>query len=456
MNAPVRRGACPALSAPMQTGDGLLVRLNPIAAGFSPAILVGLCESALRHGNGIVEVTARGSVQIRGLTVTSAAKLAVEVDRLGITVRTGVPVETGPLAGLDAQEIIDPRPLAQAIRAAIRQAGLSAALGPKVSVVVDGGGHIDLSGIAADVRLVAGRAGGESRWYLAIGGDAATARPLGFLDETEASAAALAVLEAIAELGREARARDLAPDRIKGILERTKNCSTPPPSDATRREPSHVGNRPIAPSAVGTVSLEDGSHALGIALPFGSMPANDLIALTRRAEILGIAEIRPAPPRTLLFVGLPTDACGTLRETAAELGFITDPTDARLSIAACPGKPACASGRLATRAVASGLAAAVPEFFDGSFLLHVSGCAKGCAHPGTAALTIAGGESGTALVVAGTARSAAASTIDGRQALAGLGRIASTVRLARRPGETTAACLARLGASEIATAFGRK
>src|SRR5690606_9652272 len=112
------------------TGDGLLVRLNPVAAGFSPAILVGLCESALRHGNGIVEVTARGSVQIRGLTATSAAKLAVEVDRLGITVRTGVPVETGPLAGLDAQEIIDPRPLAEAIRAAIRQAGLSAALGP--------------------------------------------------------------------------------------------------------------------------------------------------------------------------------------------------------------------------------------------------------------------------------------------------------------------------------------
>ncbi len=31
-----RRGACPALSAPMQTGDGLLVRLNPVAGGLSP------------------------------------------------------------------------------------------------------------------------------------------------------------------------------------------------------------------------------------------------------------------------------------------------------------------------------------------------------------------------------------------------------------------------------------
>ena len=31
-----RRGACPALSAPMHTGDGLLVRLNPVAGGLSP------------------------------------------------------------------------------------------------------------------------------------------------------------------------------------------------------------------------------------------------------------------------------------------------------------------------------------------------------------------------------------------------------------------------------------
>ena len=33
MNAPLPRGACPTLAAPMQTGDGLLVRLNPVAAG---------------------------------------------------------------------------------------------------------------------------------------------------------------------------------------------------------------------------------------------------------------------------------------------------------------------------------------------------------------------------------------------------------------------------------------
>ncbi|MGB3388446.1 MAG: precorrin-3B synthase, partial [Pseudaminobacter sp.] len=52
MSAFARRGACPSISRPMQTGDGLLVRLNLVARSLSPKALIGLCESALRPGNG--------------------------------------------------------------------------------------------------------------------------------------------------------------------------------------------------------------------------------------------------------------------------------------------------------------------------------------------------------------------------------------------------------------------
>ncbi len=73
MNAPSRRGACPALSAPMPTGDGLLVRLAP-AGTIALAALAGLCAAAREHGNGIVEITARGSIQVRGLTAELGAR----------------------------------------------------------------------------------------------------------------------------------------------------------------------------------------------------------------------------------------------------------------------------------------------------------------------------------------------------------------------------------------------
>jgi len=176
---PDRRGACPALDAPMQTGDGLLLRLSPATGGLSPNQLSALCESAGRHGNGTVEVTARGSFQFRGFDPASAARFADDVAASGVQVRTGVPVDVGPLAGLDPAEIADPRPLADAILAGIDAGGLRDRLGPKVSVVVDGGGAISLDTIAADVRLTAERIDDGVMWRLAIAGDAARAVSLG-------------------------------------------------------------------------------------------------------------------------------------------------------------------------------------------------------------------------------------------------------------------------------------
>jgi len=443
MNAFARRGACPALSAPMQTGDGLLARLHTVAGGLAPKALIGLCESALRHGNGIVDVTARGSVQIRGLTPTSAQALARDVDALDIDVRSGVPVETGPLAGIDAQEAADPRPLADQVRNAIADANLGARLGPKVSVVVDGGGRLPMDAVPADVRLVASSSG----WLLSIGGAAASARPIGIVNDAQACTAAIAILEAVATLGREARARDLAdPHRTIAAIPLSAR-----PGRSSSQAPSTGASMAIFP-------LADGTLALGIALPFGSMPAGNIVALARRAIALGVTEIRPAPSRTLLFPGMSLDACDTLRDAAASLSFITDAADPRLSIAACPGAPACASGRLATRTLAERIATRDADFLDGSFTLHVSGCAKGCAHPAPAALTIVGhgiddryGSAGIALDA--TARSPAAQDSVASDAQAGVARIASLARRNRQSGETVAACLSRLGAATVTTAF---
>ena len=77
-----RRGACPGLSVPMPTGDGLLVRLLPI--GTIPLdAFTALCAAARSHGNGVIEITARGSIQVRGLTAASAPRFADTIATLG-------------------------------------------------------------------------------------------------------------------------------------------------------------------------------------------------------------------------------------------------------------------------------------------------------------------------------------------------------------------------------------
>jgi precorrin-3B synthase len=54
--------------------------------------------------------------------------------------------------------------------------------------------------------------------------------------------------------------------------------------------------------------------------------------------------------------------------------------------------------------MAPAIAAAAVPFLDGSFTIHVSGCAKGCAHPRAAALTVVGTPEGCALIEDGSAR----------------------------------------------------
>ena len=66
-----RRGACPALSAPMQTGDGLLSRIS-LGEPIRPAELATICRLCEAHGNGVINISARGNLQVRGLTTETA------------------------------------------------------------------------------------------------------------------------------------------------------------------------------------------------------------------------------------------------------------------------------------------------------------------------------------------------------------------------------------------------
>ncbi len=490
-----RRGACPALSAPMKTGDGLLARLNPVAGGLSPAQLAGLCAAAGAHGNGVIEVTARGSVQVRGLTESSAVLFAEAVDALGIAVRTGVPVQTTVLAGLDPGETADPTGLAEAIRAAIADAGLDSRLGPKVSVVVEGGGRTALAEVSADVRLTAVEGGA---WLVAIAGDATAARPVGVAENAQAACAAtLALLSQVAAVGRAARARDVDGTTLSSVASGLEGGGpTLPPSGLPAISPSRgeikpaslslpnrevgwegtAAERPLPPlegemsgrteggakehdiagSLVGITDLRNGRVAVGIALPFGHTGAGLLKTFAEMAQEIGVDDIRPAPKRTLLAICSTVGQAEKLRATAQALGFATAPDDPRQAISACPGSPDCASGHIPARRIAAEIASTFSGLLDGSLHLHVSGCAKGCAHPGASALTIVGSTAGTGLVLDGTARDEPAAFAQNDRAGRAAANLARLVAAGRRPGETTAQTIHRLGLSALAEAFGRR
>jgi precorrin-3B synthase len=75
---------------------------------------------------------------------------------------------------------------------------------------------------------------------------------------------------------------------------------------------------------------------------------------------------------------------------------------------------------LDTRGLAPQVARAAASLLDGSFTIHLSGCAKGCAHPEAAALTLVGPNH---LIVDGRPGDTADATISTAALMSGLVRL---------------------------------
>jgi precorrin-3B synthase len=330
----------------------------------------------------------------------------------------------------------DPARFRHALRAAVASGGLAARLAPKLSVVVDGPGRLHLDALDADLRvsLADGRAG------LALGGDAATARPVGSVPATGAIDAVLRTLALLAERGPTTRGRDLDAATVAAAA---ALGAVPGRPRTTRAPVDFIGLHPLA----------DGGLALGLGMPFGCAEAAQLDALLAAADAAGATHIAPAQDRTLIVIGLPAGAAVAFADTAAALGFITEDADPRRSVAACAGAPACASGLMPTRAVADAVADVAAPILDGSVTLHLSGCAKACAHPATATLALVGTENGLALAINGRAEAATPSGLATGATMTAIARLALTLGAERRSGETAVETIARLGPRRLAQAL---
>jgi precorrin-3B synthase len=102
--------------------------------------------------------------------------------------------------------------------------------------------------------------------------------------------------------------------------------------------------------------------------------------------------LRLTPWRMILAEGL--------RTMPEHDGLVVRGDDPLLRVVACTGAPTCPEARLETRKFAASLAARLPA----DLRLHVSGCAKGCAHPRASALTLVGTNKGVDLIRNGSAR----------------------------------------------------
>jgi precorrin-3B synthase len=394
------KGWCPGALRPMQSGDGLIVRIRPRSATFSPEELLLLAGASRRFGNGHIDLTRRANLQIRGVKEALLPQLHEIIARLGLldddaggeAVRN---VMINPLAGIDPGEVLDVRNIGRELARLLACEKSIWALPGKFGFVIDGGGVLTLASQPADVRLTAVGRGPEVA--VAIGLETQAGMDwLGSIAPDAAAAAAIEVGLAFVRValpeGRR-RMRDLSSEDLASI-----RSAIAPRLDALGESPPSAD--PLS-ARIGLLELGADRFAVGIGAPFGRIESDRLMKFTETAASHGISEIRLSPWRALYIAAASQPSGQRILDAAASDGWIVDSSDPLLQVEACPGSPGCRSTSLDTRRDGRRLARLLPQFgFAGT--IHVSGCAKGCAKSGPADLVLVGADGAYGIVRNGT------------------------------------------------------
>jgi precorrin-3B synthase len=401
---PAVKGWCPGALRPMASGDGLIVRLK-IPLGIMPtALAVRIAEWSRRWGSGVIELSARGNLQLRGITVSGLPALQVALSAAGLldgsasaeAVRN---ISLSPLSDLDPDAVLNIHAPAHDLDGTLLRDRRLHRLPGKFGFAIDAGGQFGPAG--ADITFVACRTKAGPAFMVRLAGDAAASfgpcRPERLAEV--AVSLAVAFLDAAGRQGGQAR-------RMRDVVAR---CGATAIAAA-------AGLSVFAPAGVVTPRSEAsdllGCHAIGAAafaglgLLFGQIDAAELAELAKSAEACGAATLRLTPWRAILAPLPSLDAAERLIGRCANGKFIVDPTDPRRRIAACTGAPRCHHGEVPAREAALFLAKWVSGIPGTGILLHVSGCEKGCAHPAAAPITLTGRDGCYDLVLNGPASGA--------------------------------------------------
>lgn len=334
IQGPIIQGWCPGALRPMASGDGLVVRVRPHGGRLSQAQARGIADLARLHGNGLIDLSNRANLQLRGVTEASYPALIAGLRQLGL-------IDDSAEAEARRNIIVTPfwhsadltQQLAAELTAALAAAD-APALPAKFGFLLDTAARPVLRDVSADIWIETGPKG----LLLAVQGGAKA------VSAKDAVAQALALARWFLDAGGVTGGRG----RMAQLLAR---IGLPAGFDAPRLQPLRA-----------TLGAQAQGRLLGF--DFGQMQAQTLAALA------DLGALRLTPWRMLLIEGL--------AQVPDLAGVITRAEDPMLRVVACSGAPACPQALGDTRSLARALAPHVTG------LLHVSGCAKGCAHPGPA------------------------------------------------------------------------
>jgi ferredoxin-nitrite reductase len=386
--------------APAQ--DSFMVRLRIPGAVLTAHQMRGLAKLSTEYGSGRADITTRANLQIRELQPKDIVRVLTSIRALGLSSRgSGADnirnITASPITGIDQTELIDVAPLAEAMDHYIFNSRDLYGLPRKFNIAFDNGGAISVLADTNDIGFVAvrvteGRSIPSGIYFRAllcgITGHKQFAQDCGILlrpDQTVAVAAAM-----VRVFNQNGDRTDRKGARLKYLIDRwgveqflqeTEKQLTFPllhfaADECERRAPidraGHIGVHPQKQSYLSYI---------GVSVPVGRMPAEQMIALAEIAERFGSGEIRLTVWQNLVIPNIADRHLEAAKAALLAAGLSFKAGTVLSGTVACTGNQGCRYAATDTKTHAVALA----NLLDGAFNilrpvnLHVTGCPHSCA-----------------------------------------------------------------------------
>jgi sulfite reductase (ferredoxin) len=370
-----------------------------------------IADLAARHGRGVADITVRQNIQLHWVTLEALPAVFQALWLQGVTTMGSCGDVTRnvtgcPVAGLDADELMDASPLVLQATALVNGEADFYNLPRKFKVSISGCRAWCTYPEINDIGFTAVRhpATGEIGFAARVGGGLSTDPHLGVrLDAFVPRGRVLSVFRAIGEIFRDAdvlrqnreRARlkflflqhGWTAERFKAELD--ARLGTPlapgvpddPPDDAYR---DHVGIHP---------QRKGGYSYVGVAVLRGRLTADQLRTVADLADCYGTGAVRTTSMQNFLIPDVRRERAEELARELETAGFSLDASPFRRGTVACTGSEFCKLALTETKGFARQLVESLElrlPGFDQQLRINVTGCPNGCGQHWIADLGIEG------------------------------------------------------------------
>lgn len=361
-----------------------------------------LAEIVQRCGSdGSADITTRQNLQIRGICIEDVPAIFQKLAENGLTsVQSGMDnvrnITGSPVAGLDADELIDTRALVQAVQDMITNCGQGnpsfTNLPRKFNIAIAGCRDNSVHAEINDVAFIPAYKDGQLGFNILVGGFFSAKRcdaaiPLdAWVEAKDVVAVCEAILVVYRDQGLRANRQksrlmwlidELGLPQFRAEVEQQLGFSlkTAAPKDEIEWEKrDHIGIY---------AQKQSGLNYVGLHVPVGRLQAEEMFELARLAEVYGSGEIRLTVEQNLIFPNVPDSRLEALQQEPLLQKFSIQPSSLTRSLVSCTGAQFCNFALVETKNRALALAAELDQevTIPQPVRMHWTGCPNSCGQP---------------------------------------------------------------------------